>query len=65
MGEMLLFRPRSGPVRLEQAVTRAESARILFFTGVRYERFCDAVAPQDDTDLTAPPAGKREGGGRR
>ena len=61
MGEILLFRPRSGPVREQRSTARAESARILFFTGVRYERMLEA--PQDDSDVTAPPAGKR--GSRR
>lgn len=63
MGEVLLFRPRPGSIRDESSASRVESARILFFTGVRYERTRDFVAPQDGDDVTAPPAGKR--GGRR
>jgi len=66
MGELLLFRPAGGPERRNGA-PRAEGAQILFFTGVRYQRASEAVAPKAESDSNAPPSGGMggAGGGRR
>jgi hypothetical protein len=46
---------------------RDEVARILFFTGIRYQRAGEPVAPTDGSDSSAPPSGDMggTGGGRR
>jgi hypothetical protein len=72
MGELVLFRPAGG---LEQRNHRArdEDARILLFTGVRYQREDDSNAPPShdqaasagEGDANAPPSGGMGGGGGR
>jgi hypothetical protein len=47
MGDLVVFRPRSNAAPDAWAQSRFESAEIVFFTGVRYER------------LEAPPEAKR------
>jgi hypothetical protein len=66
MGELVLFRPAGGPERRNHAA-RDEDARILFFTGVRYQRARDPAAPTSEGDSSAPPSGGMggAGGGRR
>lgn len=63
MVEIVLFRPQQGQIRKSRANTQGTSARILFFTGVRYERFVEAKPPLAKGDSGAPPAGDL--GGRR
>jgi len=64
MGELLLFRPVGGQHGKDQAA-RGEPARILFFTGVRYQRMEPAAAAAD-SDTSAPPSGVGGAGrGRR
>jgi hypothetical protein len=66
MGELVLFRPAGGPERRNQTA-RDEDARILFFTGVRYQRASDPAASTSEGDSNAPPSGGMggAGGGRR
>jgi hypothetical protein len=47
MGDLVMFRPRSKAAPDTGAERQSESAEIVFFTGVRYER------------LEAPPEAKR------
>ena len=52
MGEIILFRPREGQARTARPSVAEAGARILFFTGVRYERMADCKgdsgAPRSD-----------------
>jgi hypothetical protein len=66
MGELILFRPAGGSERKNHA-PREAAARILFFTGVRYQRASEASAPSLGGDSSAPPTGGigGAGGGRR
>ena len=65
MGDLLLFRPSANAARGSRVEPPAHSARILFFTGVRYGRGAEPgpVAVEQD----APPKGGVDGtgGGRR
>ncbi len=63
MGELVLFRPAEGLERKHPAA-RDEDARILFFTGVRYQRGCDPAAAASEGDSSAPPSGGMGGAGR-
>ena len=63
MGELVLFRPAGGLERKNHAA-RDEDARIILFTGVRYQRASDPVAPAGEGDSSAPPAGGMGGTGR-
>jgi hypothetical protein len=67
MGELVRFRPRGGRERKrENESARDESAQILFFTGVRYQRYGEADE-SPAIDQRAPPSGDMggAGGGRR
>ena len=55
MGELILFRPAAGPRK--DSAERAESAKILFFTGVRYQRMSDPLAASEGGDSDAPRSG--------
>jgi hypothetical protein len=65
MGELILFRPASGPRK--DSAERADAAQILFFTGVRYQRMADPGVVPDGGDSDAPRNGglSGPGGGRR
>ena len=60
------FGPR-GAWSEEHRAARDDDAQILFFTGVRYQRASDPVAPAGESDSSAPPSGGigGAGGGRR
>jgi hypothetical protein len=62
MGDLVMFRPAlSTATQRAKALQRPEGAKILFFTGVRYQR----VEPLTSTSLTQPPpAGGLSGAGR-
>jgi hypothetical protein len=62
MGDLVLFRPVAGQER-KAKIARGDVARILFFTGVRYQR----AEPSSASDSKAPPSGGMggAGGGRR
>jgi len=67
MGELVWFRPPGGRERRnENGSARGDSARILFFTGVRYQRYGEADE-SSEIDRKAPPSGGMggAGGGRR
>lgn len=53
MGDLVVFRPRSNAAPDPGAESRSESAEIVFFTGVRYERLEEP-----------PPKGGLNGAGR-
>ena len=62
MGKILTMRPRAATPRRAAAEGPAESARILFFTGVRYERaaaYVPVTGPEPD-DRRAGAARKRK-----
>jgi hypothetical protein len=65
MGDLITFRPSSNSTRQSGAAKPLQDARILFFTGVRYNREAEPtpVVVQD----VAPPKGGMDGtgGGRR
>ena len=65
MGDLLLFRPSPNAARAPRTEAPDRSARILFFTGVRYGRETEPgpIAIEQD----APPRGGVDGtgGGRR
>jgi len=63
MGELLLFRPTAGQEGKREP-TRGEPARILFFTGVRYQR-TEPAPPPLEGDSNASPSDGVGGGGRR
>ena len=63
MGELVLFRPAGGLERRNHAA-RDQDARILFFTGVRYQHAGDPAAPAVEGDFNAPPSGGMGGAGR-
>jgi len=65
MGEIILFRPREGQARTARPSVAEAGARILFFTGVRYERMAEPAPSYNDGDSGAPPAGGMGGGRRR
>ena len=56
MGDVILFRPRTGQNRTNSGAAQT-GAQIVFFTGVRYARMPEAIATPDAGDLGAPPAG--------
>ncbi len=62
MGELVLFRPAGGLERKNRA-SRDQDARILFFTGVRYQRGGDPRDPSGAGDSSAPPSGGMGGAG--
>jgi hypothetical protein len=67
MGELVRFRPAKGVERKNNA-PRDQHARILFFTGVRYQRARDPQETPSAGDFRAPPSGgvgKVGGGGKR
>lgn len=62
MGDLVMLRPRSNAAPRLEAQQRSESAQIVFFTGVRYERF---EPPQPCATRTrTPPNGGMNGAGR-
>ena len=65
MGDLLSFRPSPIVSRGSRAEAPGQSARILFFTGVRYGRESEPVPVAVEQD--APPRGGVDGtgGGRR
>jgi hypothetical protein len=65
MGDLLMFRPSPNASRASRADAPAQSARILFFTGVRYGRETEPSPAAIEQD--APPKGGVDGtgGGRR
>jgi hypothetical protein len=62
MGELLLFRPAGGLER-KNCASRDQDARILFFTGVRYQRASGPGDPSGASDSRAPPSGGVGGAG--
>jgi hypothetical protein len=64
MGDVILFRPRTGQSRKIRTSESRTEARIVFFTGVRYERMKEPVAAVGSGDLGAPPEGGLGGTGR-
>ena len=67
MGEIISFRPHEGQVRKSRASTDRTGAKILFFTGVRYERMSDPPTALAEDDSGAPHSGGMgaRGGKRR
>jgi len=64
MGELILFRSATGPRK--ETAERGEAARILFFTGVRYQRAPEPDSGAEGGDSDAPRSGGIGGpGGRR
>jgi hypothetical protein len=65
MSEVIPFRSAVGPRR--ESAERTESAQILFFTGVRYQRTPEPSVHLDGGDSDAPRSGGvgGAGGGRR
>jgi hypothetical protein len=65
MGELILFRSATGPRRA--SAERSDTAQILFFTGVRYQRTPEPSVRSDGGDSDAPRSGGvgGAGGGRR
>jgi hypothetical protein len=61
MGDLVMFRPASSATPRMEAPRPPEGAKILFFTGVRYERV--EPAPADKANHT-PPEGGLNGAGR-
>jgi hypothetical protein len=59
MGDLVVFRPRSDAAPDRGAESRSERAEIVFFTGVRYERY---EAPPEAK--RPPPKGGLNGAGR-
>jgi hypothetical protein len=64
MGEIIMFARDSRRGRKRREDEGPPGARILFFTGVRYERFVEPTPVFERGDSGAPPAGGI-GGGRR
>lgn len=62
MGELVLFRPVGGQERKNRPM-RGESAQILFFTGVRYQR-AEPATPAFEGGSSAPPSDGMGGAGR-
>jgi hypothetical protein len=62
MGELVLFRPAGGLER-KNCASRDQDARILFFTGVRYQRASGPGGPSGAGDSSAPPSGGVGGAG--
>ena len=64
MGDLVLFRLRSNAAPDAGAANRSESAEIVFFTGVRYERLetppPDAKRPRPKGGLNGAGRGKRK-----
>jgi hypothetical protein len=67
MGEIVSFPPQEGQARKSRASTETTGARILFFTGVRYERMTDPAPALAGGDSGAPRSGGMgaRGGKRR
>jgi hypothetical protein len=64
MGELILFRPAARPRK--ESAERRDVARILFFTGVRYQRSAEPKLKSEGGDSDAPRTGGVGGpGGRR
>jgi len=57
MGDVILFRPRSGQTRKNNDSAVRAGSQIVFFTGVRYARMPEALPAPGAGDLGAPPAG--------
>jgi hypothetical protein len=67
MGDVILFRLRTGQTRKDSDSAARVGAEIVFFTGVRYARMPEALPTPGAGDLGAPPAGGvgGPGSGRR
>ena len=65
MGDVILFRPSRSAGRSNSATDQTQDARILFFTGVRYERHPQPLAEPAPTTSKAPPRGSGGGRGKR
>ncbi len=57
MGDVILFRLRTGQTRKNSDSAARAGAEIVFFTGVRYARMPEALPTPGAGDLGAPPAG--------
>jgi hypothetical protein len=64
MSEIILFRPREGRLNKSRRTTITTEAKIMFFTGVRYERMADPPPALFDGDSGAP-SSPGPGRGRR
>jgi len=64
MGELIHFRAPAGAGRLKPATSDSKSATIIFFTGVRYQRYEQAVLLEPNTGSSPPPRGGVDGAGR-
>lgn len=67
MGEVVRFRIAGKDGAEAGAAAPQASARILFFTGVRYQRHEEPIAALPELSADEPPSGgwKGAGGGRR
>jgi len=65
MGELILFRSAAAPRK--DSAERGDTAQILFFTGVRYQRTPEPTVGAEGGDSDAPRSGGvgGAGGGRR
>ena len=65
MGELILFRSAASPRK--DGAERSDTAQILFFTGVRYQRMPEPTVGSEGGDSDAPRSGGvgGAGGGRR
>ncbi len=65
MGELILIRSAAGPRK--DGAEHGDAAKILFFTGVRYQRAPDPTLGAEGGDSDAPRSGGigGPGGGRR
>ena len=55
MGELILFRSAAGPRK--ESAERGDAAKILFFTGVRYQRAPEPTLGSEGGDSDAPQSG--------
>jgi hypothetical protein len=67
MGELIQFRASAGADRSRPAPTERQEARIIFFTGVRYQRHEPTELIEPNASSNSPPEGGMDGagGGRR
>ena len=61
MGELIMLRPRTGQDSQAKAPLESD-AKIIFFTGVRYERM---VEPREDSDPAPTESVGKPGRGRK
>jgi hypothetical protein len=65
MGDVILFRLRTGQSRKNNDCVARAGAQIVFFTGVRYGRMPEALPAPGAVDSGAPSAGGVGGAGSR